>query len=122
MGRQPDTRRDPAADPGYGDVIQFARIRGPPRGAKLAIACSAELHPVIEQLAGPVVHHWERAPAYTAYCALSACRGWPARAPHDPGRNPYLADPARSAIWAERFRLLPRRLSPHIVGRPADLQ
>ena len=116
------------ADQGYGDVIQFCRyIRwAAARCAKVAIACSAELHPVIEQEAGGALlfDHWERAPQFTAYCALS---GLPrlARTRLDtiPAEIPYLrADPARTAVWAERLGvLLPRgyrRIGIVWAGRP----
>ena len=116
------------ADQGYGDVIQFARYIpwAAARCAQLAIACSAELHPVIEQQAGaaPLFDHWERAPEFTRYCPLS---GLPRLAGTDldtiPGGVPYVrADPARSALWAERLdALLPRgyrRIGIAWAGRP----
>ena len=103
------------ADQGYGDVIQFARYIpwAAARCAKLAIACSVELHPVIEQLAGAgaVFDHWERAPEFTAYCPLSGLpRLAGTRRETIPGEIPYVrADPARSALWAERLAgLLPQ--------------
>jgi hypothetical protein len=116
------------ADQGYGDVIQFTRYIpwAAARCAHLAIACSAELHPVIEQQAGavPIFDHWERAPEFARYCPLS---GLPrlARTTLDtiPGGVPYLrADPARRAAWAERLdALLPRgyrRIGMAWAGRP----
>ncbi len=103
------------ADQGYGDVIQFARYIpwAAARCAKLAIACSVELHPVIEQLAGAgaVFDHWERAPEFTAYCPLSGLpRLAGTRRETIPGEIPYVrADPAGSALWAERLAgLLPQ--------------
>jgi tetratricopeptide (TPR) repeat protein len=116
------------ADQGYGDVIQFARYIpwAAARCAQLAIACSAELHPVIQQQAGaaPLFDHWERAPEFTRYCPLS---GLPRLAGTDldtiPSGVPYVrADPARSALWAERLdALLPRgyrRIGIAWAGRP----
>ena len=116
------------ADQGYGDVIQFTRYIpwAAGRCAKLAIACSAELQPVIEQQAGGALlfDHWERAPEFTAYCALSGLpRLAGTRLDTIPAEIPYLrADPARSAVWAERLDvLLPRgyrRIGIVWAGRP----
>ena len=116
------------ADQGYGDVIQFARYIpwAAERCAKLVIACSAELHPVIEQQAGAglLFDHWERAPEYKAYCALSGLpRLAGTRLDTIPAEIPYArADPARSAVWAERLdALLPRgyrRIGIVWAGRP----
>jgi hypothetical protein len=117
------------ADCGYGDVIQFARYIpwAAARCAQLAIACSAELHPVIAQQAGgaPLFDHWERVPQFTRYCPLS---GLPRLAGTSldtiPGRIPYVrADPARSALWAERLGALVLAAiaasgSPGPAGRP----
>jgi Tfp pilus assembly protein PilF len=103
------------ADQGYGDVIQFARYIpwAAGRCTRVAIACSAELRPVIEQQAGGGVlfDHWERAPEFTAYCALSSLpRLAGTRLDTIPAEVPYLrADPAKAAAWAERLGdLLPR--------------
>jgi len=116
------------ADQGYGDVIQFARYIpwAAARCTQLAIACSAELHPVIEQQvgAGLLFDHWERAPQYTAYCALSGLpRLAGTRLDTIPAEIPYArADPAKSAAWAERLSaLLPRgyrRIGIVWAGRP----
>ncbi len=116
------------ADQGYGDVIQFARYIpwAAGRCAQLAIACSAELHPVIEQQegAGLLFDHWERAPEFTAYCALSGLpRLAGTRLDTIPAEIPYVrADPARSAVWAERLAaLVPRgyrRIGIAWAGRP----
>ena len=116
------------ADQGYGDVIQFARYIpwAAARCARLAIACSAELHPVIEQQAGavPIFDHWERAPEFVRYCPLS---GLPRLAGTTldtiPGEIPYVrADPARSAAWGERLDALSprgyRRIGIAWAGRP----
>jgi tetratricopeptide (TPR) repeat protein len=116
------------ADQGYGDVIQFARYIpwAAARCAQLAVACSAELHPVIEQQAGfgLLFDHWERAPEYTAYCPLSGLpRLAGTRLDTIPAEIPYVrADPAKSAVWAERLSaLLPRgyrRIGIVWAGRP----
>ena len=119
------------ADQGFGDVIQFARYIpwAAERCPDIAIACSAEMQPLLRQIAPargssfagrmrPTTRHSARCPA---------CRGWPARAlDTSPRRCPYLrADPARAAQWAERMdglgaaRLSPRRRD---LGRPADAQ
>jgi tetratricopeptide (TPR) repeat protein len=116
------------ADQGYGDVIQFARYIpwAAARCAQLAIACSAELHAVIAQQPGVdlLFDHWESAPEFAAYCPLS---GLPRRAGTRletiPAALPHLrADPARSAVWAERLdALLPpgyRRIGIAWAGRP----
>ena len=116
------------ADQGYGDVIQFARYIpwAAARCARLAIACSSELHPVIKQQAGAglLFDHWERAPEFKAYCALSGLpRLAGTRGDTIPAEIPYArADPAKSAVWAERLSaLLPRgyrRIGIVWAGRP----
>jgi Tfp pilus assembly protein PilF len=116
------------ADQGYGDVIQFARYIpwAAARCAQLAIACSAELHPVIEQEAGgaPLFDHWERAPQFTRYCPLSSLPRLAGTSLDTiPAAIPYVrADPARSALWAERLgTLVPRgyrRIGIAWAGRP----
>ncbi len=116
------------ADQGYGNVIQFARYIpwAAERCPHLAIACSAELHAVIEQQpgAGSLFDHWERAPEFIAYCPLSGLpRLAGTRLETIPGGIPYVrADPARSAAWAERLdALLPpnyRRIGIAWAGRP----
>jgi hypothetical protein len=116
------------ADQGYGDVIQFARYIpwAAARCPQLVIACSAELHPVIEQQTGgaPLFDHWEQAPQFTRYCPLS---GLPRLAGTSldtiPAGVPYVrTDPARSALWSERLdTLVPRgyrRIGIAWAGRP----
>ncbi|MBV9861669.1 MAG: glycosyltransferase family protein [Alphaproteobacteria bacterium] len=116
------------ADQGYGDVIQFARYIpwAAARCAEIAVACSAELIPVIAQQegVGTVFDHWDKKPDFAAYSALS---GLP-RLAHTvletiPAQAPYLrADPARAANWADRLgALLPRdyrRIGIVWAGRP----
>jgi hypothetical protein len=116
------------ADQGYGDVIQFARYIpwAAARCPDLAIACSRELHPVLAQLApaNALFDHWERAPEFVAYCALS---GLPRLAGTTlatiPCNTPYIrAEERRLAAWAERlWALLPRgyrRVGIVWAGRP----
>lgn len=116
------------ADQGYGDVIQFCRYIpwAAARCTQLAIACSAELHPVVAQQpgVGQLFDHWERAPEFAAHCPLS---GLPRLAHTDlatiPAEVPYVrADPARTALWSERIAaLLPRgyrRIGIVWAGRP----
>jgi tetratricopeptide (TPR) repeat protein len=116
------------ADQGYGDVIQFSRYIpwAAARCAQLVIACSAELHPVIEQQAGAgrLFDHWERAPEFRAYCALSGLpRLAGTRLDTIPPETPYVrADPAKSAVWEDRLSaLVPRgyrRIGIVWAGRP----
>ena len=117
------------ADQGYGDVIQFARYIpwAASRAARVALACSRELHPAVRQQPGiaTLFDHWEEAPEFAAYCPLS---GLPRLAgtrldniPCD--MIPYLhADPAKAAQWAARLdALLPRghrRIGLVWAGRP----
>ena len=116
------------ADQGYGDVIQFSRYIpwAAERCSQLAVACSSELHPVIAQQAGIslLFDQWERAPEFAAYCPLSGLpRLAGTRLDTIPAEIPYVrADPARSALWAERLGdLLPRgyrRIGIVWAGRP----
>jgi tetratricopeptide (TPR) repeat protein len=116
------------ADQGYGDVIQFARYIpwAAARCANVAIACSAELQPVLAQLpgAGRLFDHWQNAPDFTAFCALSSLpRLAGTTLERIPAPIPYLrADEGRFAVWAERlWGLLPRgyrRIGIAWAGRP----
>ena len=117
------------ADQGYGDVIQFSRYIpwAAGRCRSIAVACSAELRPVISQLpgVGTIFTHWERQPNFAAYCSLS---GLPRLAgtdldtiPCEP--MPYLRAPAEKVdTWAERLDILVPRDSKRIgiawAGRP----
>ncbi len=116
------------ADQGYGDVIQFSRYIpwAAARCAHVAVACSAELQPVITQLLGhgTVFDHWDRRPEFAAYCALS---GLPRLAGTDlasiPAEIPYLRAPkANRARWADRLAVLAprgtRRIGIAWAGRP----
>jgi hypothetical protein len=116
------------ADQGYGDVIQFLRYIpwAAARCPNVALACSRELHPVVGQIpgVGALFDHWERAPQFAAYCALSSLpRLAGTRLETIPCEVPYLrADPAQAARWAERLDgLLPRgsrRIGIVWAGRP----
>jgi hypothetical protein len=116
------------ADQGYGDVIQFSRYIpwAASRCARIALACSGELHPFILQQPGVglVFDHWEQAPDFVAYCPLS---GLPRLAgtvlETIPTKTPYaVADPAKVAAWRDRLdALLPpdyRRIGIVWAGRP----
>lgn len=116
------------ADQGFGDVIQFARyIRwAEERCPDIAIACSAEVQPLLRQIA-PAARpftRWEDAPEYAAFCALSGLpRLAGTRTDTIPAPIPYLrADPARATRWAERLDgLVPRgfgRIGVIWAGRP----
>lgn len=116
------------ADQGYGDVIQFSRYIpwAAERCPSIAVACSAELHPVIAQVAGSatIFDHWEKRPEFAAFCPLS---GLPRLAGTDlqsiPAEIPYLrpTEPKRS-LWAERLATLApkgmRRIGVAWSGRP----
>jgi tetratricopeptide (TPR) repeat protein len=116
------------ADQGYGDVIQFSRYIpwAAARCADLAIACSIELQPVVGQLPGAarIFDHWQNAPEFAAYCALSSLPLLAGtRLETIPAPIPYLRpDEGRFAEWAERlWRLLPRgyrRIGIAWAGRP----
>ncbi len=116
------------ADQGFGDVIQFARYIpwAAERCPNVAIACSAEVQPILRQIAPNARQfvRWENAPDYAAFCALSGLpRLAGTRTDTIPAPVPYLrADPARSARWAERLSgLVPsgfRRVGVIWAGRP----
>jgi Flp pilus assembly protein TadD len=125
---KPEERLLLVADQGYGDVIQFARYIpwAAARAAEIAIACSAELRPVVAQLpgAGRLFDHWDKAPDFAAFCPLSSL---PLLAGTKldtiPAPIPYLrADEGKFADWAERlWGLLPRgyrRIGIAWAGRP----
>jgi Flp pilus assembly protein TadD len=117
------------ADQGYGDVIQFARYIpwAAKRCGSTAVACSAELIPVISQIAGvgTIFTHLERQPNFAAFIPLS---GLPRLAgtdidtiPREP--MPYLRAPAEKIDhWADRLdTLVPRgttRIGIAWAGRP----
>jgi tetratricopeptide (TPR) repeat protein len=116
------------ADQGYGDVIQFARYMpwAAARCGQLAVACSAELQPVVAQQLGEgfLFAHWEQAPAFAAYSPLSSLpRLAGTRLDTIPAEIPYLrCDPDKLAHWAERLDgLVPggyRRIGIVWAGRP----
>ena len=116
------------ADQGYGDVIQFSRYIpwAATRCARLAVACSSELHAVMRQQIGDALlfDHWEQAPQFAAHCPLSGLpRLAGTRGDTIPAPIPYVrAEPDRVARWAERLNaLLPphyRRIGIVWAGRP----
>jgi tetratricopeptide (TPR) repeat protein len=116
------------ADQGFGDVIQFARYISWAAGRcrKIAIASSAEVRPLLQQIA-PTARQfvrWEDAPDYAAYSALSGLpRLAGTRVDNVPAPVPYLrADPVHSREWAARLDgLVPRgfrRVGVIWAGRP----
>ena len=92
----------------------------------IAIACSAEVQPLLRQIApdARLFVRWQDAPDYAAFCALSGLpRLAGTRTDTVPAPMPYLhADPARVAQWAERLDgLVPqgfRRIGVIWAGRP----
>lgn len=116
------------ADQGFGDGIQFMRYL--PwvfqRCPAVAIACSAELKPLLRQLAPDAVlfSRWQDCPDYAAFCALSGLpRLHGTRLNNVPAPVPYLrVDPAHIAHWATRLdALVPagfRRIGVIWAGRP----
>ncbi|HEX6441231.1 MAG TPA: tetratricopeptide repeat-containing glycosyltransferase family protein [Stellaceae bacterium] len=116
------------ADQGYGDVVQFVRYLpwAAARCARLAVACSAELQPVVAQQLGDglLFDHWEKAPPFAAFSPLSSLPRLAGTRPETiPAPVPYLtADPGKLAHWAERLDgLLPRgyrRIGIVWAGRP----
>jgi tetratricopeptide (TPR) repeat protein len=116
------------ADQGYGDVIQFCRYIpwAAERCPDIALACSPEILPVVEQQQGVGIafDHWEKRPEFVAFCPLSGLpRLHGTRLDTIPAAIPYVhADPARTAAWADRLNaLLPRgyrRIGIAWAGRP----
>jgi hypothetical protein len=102
-------------DQGSGDVMQFCRYLpwARTRCANIVIACSADLQPLVRQLApqARMFAKWSDCPPYAAYCAFS---GLPLLhgtvLENIPASIPYFqADPERMAIWQERIgKLVPR--------------
>jgi len=103
------------ADQGFGDVIQFCRYIpwAASRCARLVIACSAELQPLVRQIAPsvPMFSKWNECPPYAAYAALSGLPLAHGTTLHTiPATVPYLrAEPVRAAAWrADIARIAPR--------------
>jgi tetratricopeptide (TPR) repeat protein len=116
------------ADQGFGDVIQFSRYIpwAAERAPDIVIACSAELAPLLRQVApyARLFQKWQDCPDYAAFCALSGLpRLAHTRLDSIPAPIPYLrADPARVALWKQRLDgLVPegfRRIGVIWAGRP----
>jgi hypothetical protein len=116
------------ADQGFGDVIQFSRYIpwALERCPDVAIACSAEMVPVLKQFLPEdrLFYRWEACPPYRAFCPLSGLpRLHGTRLDNVPAAIPYLrADPARVAAWKDRMQRLapgsPRRVGIVWAGRP----
>ncbi|MBS0558542.1 MAG: tetratricopeptide repeat protein [Proteobacteria bacterium] len=117
------------ADQGFGDVIQFGRYIpwARQRCARLAIACSGEMLPVLRRLAPDAVlfTRWDDCPPYAAFAALSGLPRLAGTRPENvPADIPYLRpDPERVARWTARLDgLVPRglrRIGVIWAGRPA---
>jgi hypothetical protein len=115
-------------DQGFGDVIQFARYIpwARDRCRDLAIACSADMIPLLRQVAPDALLFagWADCPDHAAFCPLSGLpRLAGTRAETIPAPVPYLrADPVRVAHWAARLDgLVPRdmrRIRLIWAGRP----
>jgi hypothetical protein len=127
-GALPDATLLLVADQGFGDAIQFSRYIpwAAERCPAIAIACSAELAPLLRQIAPAMrlFQRWDDCPAYAAFCPLSGLpRLHATRLDNIPAPVPYLrADPASVAVWRERLAgLVPagyRRIGIVWAGRP----
>jgi Flp pilus assembly protein TadD len=116
------------ADQGFGDAIQFSRYIpwAEQRCPNVAIACSAELAPLLRQVTAraKLFQRWPDCPDYAAFAALSGLpRLAGTRVESVPAPIPYLrADPARVALWKQRLDgLVPdgfRRIGVIWAGRP----
>ncbi|MBU6499131.1 MAG: tetratricopeptide repeat protein [Rhodospirillales bacterium] len=116
------------ADQGFGDVVMFTRYIPwvLERCAHVAIACSAEMLPILRRHfpAVPMFNRWDECPPYAAFCPFSGLpRLHGTRLDSIPAKIPYLfADPPRSALWRERLdALVPaglRRIGIAWAGRP----
>lgn len=97
------------ADQGFGDVIHFSRYIpwASERCQNIAIACAAELIPILRQAYPParLFSTWRACPAFRAFRALSGLPALHGTRPDNVlGGVPYLrADPARAAAWKERL-------------------
>jgi Flp pilus assembly protein TadD len=116
------------ADQGFGDAIQFCRYIpwAEQRCPDVAIACSAELGPLLRQVTAgaKLFQKWPDCPDYAAFCALSGLpRLAGTRVENIPAPIPYLhAPPPRVALWKQRLDgLVPagfRRIGVIWAGRP----
>ena len=116
------------ADQGFGDAIQFCRYVSwaEQRCPNIALACSAELAPLLRQVAPRArqFQRWADCPDYAAFAALTGLpRLAGTRLDSVPAPIPYLrADPVRIALWKQRLdALVPagfRRIGVIWAGRP----
>jgi hypothetical protein len=116
------------ADQGFGDCIQFARYipLAARRCRRLVIAASAEMTPLIAQLAGDarMFRVWQEAPPFDCYAPLSSlplCLG--TELATVPAEVPYLAAERRARErWKRRLEALTppgfRRIGLVWAGRP----
>jgi Flp pilus assembly protein TadD len=115
-------------DQGFGDSIQFSRYipEVAKRCATVIVACSRDMHPIVEQQAGVVqcFDRWDDVPAFDAYCPLSGLpRLFGTRVDTIPAASRYLKPDAQQALqWRTRLdRLVPagyRRIGLVWAGRP----
>lgn len=116
------------ADQGFGDAIQFLRYipQVAARCRDLAIACSAEVLPLVAQVSGRarLFQLWQDAPAFDRHATLSDLPGiFGTTLDTIPATVPYLrAEPARLDLWRRRLRALTpaghRRIGLVWAGRP----
>jgi Flp pilus assembly protein TadD len=116
------------ADQGFGDSIQFCRYIPwvCARCPQVVVVADPLLHPLIRQTypALELVGHWDRCPAFAAYCPLSGLpRLHGTTLDTIPSKGPYLhAEPARTEAWRARLQdlLQPgnRRIGIVWAGRP----
>jgi hypothetical protein len=119
------------ADQGYGDGIQFSRYIpwAKTRCAKVVVACSKELQPLVRQLPGVdfIFDAWNACPKVDAWETLSGLpRHHGTRLDNVPWDAPYMrADPDVRAKWAARLDTLAPRGRPRVglvwAGRPTHM-
>ncbi|MGH6828473.1 MAG: tetratricopeptide repeat protein [Rhizomicrobium sp.] len=115
-------------DQGFGDTIQFCRYipMAHRRCPNIAVAASAEMHPVVMQQEGVArcYDRWHDVPAFDAYCSLSGLpRIFGTDLSNIPAPIPYLkADREKAARWRARLDPLTpenyRRIGLVWAGRP----
>lgn len=112
QGRPMDGTLLVVADQGFGDVVQFARYLpwAAARCARLVVAASPEMQPVVAQLPGVAerITAWDRLEAFQAWATLSDLPGL--AGPAAGAAAPYLASTHEDRMrWGARLaELLPR--------------